>query len=68
MGIRTLVTGSEVGLPNEIQIAIALQVIDEAEAQQIFAFLKHIDELDELDSGEPGPAANRADCNVESAS
>ena len=41
MGIRTLVTGSEVGLPNEIQIAIALQVIDAnsgvASTQQIYS-------------------------------
>ena len=49
-----------------VHVGFALQVIDEAEAQQVFAFLEHIDELDELDAGEHKSASDSTDCSVES--
>ena len=51
-----------------VHVGFALQVIDETEARQIFAFLEQIDALDELDSGETETATDEADSNVESAS
>jgi hydrogenase expression/formation protein HypC len=35
-----------------VHVGFALNVIDEAEAQQIFEFLKCMDDLDELNAGE----------------
>ena len=37
-----------------VHVGFALQVIDEAEAQQIFEFLECMDDLGELDAGDPG--------------
>lgn len=34
-----------------VHVGFALNVIDEAEAEQIFEFLKCMDDLDELDAG-----------------
>ena len=51
-----------------VHVGFALQIIDEAEAQQIFAFLEKIDELDDLGAGESETSSEGVDCNVESAS
>ena len=51
-----------------VHVGFALQIIDEAEAKQIFAFLERIDDLDELDSGESESIFDNADRNVKSAS
>ncbi len=43
----------EVGLYVIVHVGFALQVIDEAEAQKVFEFLRNMDDLDELNAGEP---------------
>ncbi len=40
-----------------VHVGFALQVIDEAEARQIFAFLEAMDDLDELSVGNPESSA-----------
>jgi len=46
-----------------VHVGFALQVIDEAEARQVFAFLNSMNELDELKRGETltddGPASQK---------
>lgn len=39
-----------------VHVGFALQVIDENEARQVFAFLQEMNELDELRTGEVSPA------------
>jgi len=36
-----------------VHVGFALQVIDEEQAEEIFAFLECMDDLDELSAGEP---------------
>jgi hydrogenase expression/formation protein HypC len=36
-----------------VHVGIALNVIDEAEAQKVFEYLREMEELDELQQGEP---------------
>ena len=39
-----------------VHVGFALSVIDEAEAERVFAFLKEMDQLDELEQGQEPPA------------
>jgi hydrogenase expression/formation protein HypC len=48
-----LTPDAEVGKYVIVHVGFALQVIDEAEAQKVFEFLQHMDDLDELNAGEP---------------
>lgn len=42
-----------------VHVGFALEVVDEKEAEQIFTFLEHMNELDELGAGEsPQTATN----------
>lgn len=36
-----------------VHVGFAISIVDEAEAQQVFAFLREMDELDELDIPQP---------------
>ena len=38
-----------------VHVGFALNTIDEDEARQVFEYLRQMDELTELDSGEDGP-------------
>ena len=40
-----------------VHVGFALQVIDEDEAEQIFEFLRQMDDLDELEAADPDPSA-----------
>ncbi len=42
----------EVGQYVIVHVGFALQVIDEAEAQKVFEFLRNMDDLDQLSAGE----------------
>ncbi len=44
---------AEVGQYVIVHVGFALQVIDEAEAEKVFEFLRHMDDLDELQAGDP---------------
>lgn len=52
---------AEVGKYVIVHVGFALQVIDEAEAEKVFEFLQHMDDLQELEAGE-------ADASVEGVS
>jgi hydrogenase expression/formation protein HypC len=39
-----------------VHVGFALAVVDEEEAQQVFSFLRQMNELEELKIGEPGSA------------
>lgn len=51
-----------------VHVGFALQVIDEAEAQQVFAFLEAMNDLDELDSVDTASRPRDGNVNTESAS
>jgi hydrogenase expression/formation protein HypC len=44
-----------------VHVGFALQVINEAEAQQVFAFLKSMNELGELELGQPASTGGARD-------
>jgi hydrogenase expression/formation protein HypC len=41
-----------------VHVGFALSVVDEAEAQKVFQYLKEMEELAELESGPPEPASS----------
>ncbi|GAA5509629.1 HypC/HybG/HupF family hydrogenase formation chaperone [Novipirellula caenicola] len=55
-----LTPDAEVGKYVIVHVGFALQVIDESEAEKVFEFLQHMDDLQELRAGEE-------DANVEGA-
>ncbi|MEZ6131698.1 MAG: HypC/HybG/HupF family hydrogenase formation chaperone [Planctomycetaceae bacterium] len=54
-----LTPDADVGEYVIVHVGFSLHVIDEGEAQQVFAFLRHIDELNELRTDASESAAER---------